>query len=130
MRLTGAACAVMLVACPAAGQDQEVVIDVANDLVAEAGAVFRGLDRIRGTTQDFDVAPGGSLIYERLEVSLRECRYPSGNEQVEASAYLTIRDVREREPDFEGWMFASSPALSALDHPRYDIWVLRCKISE
>ena len=28
---------------------------------------------------------------------------------------------------FSGWMFASSPALSALDHPVYDIWVLECK---
>ncbi|MGB0800115.1 MAG: DUF2155 domain-containing protein, partial [Planktomarina sp.] len=28
-----------------------------------------------------------------------------------------------------GWMVASSPALNALEHPRYDIWVLRCKTS-
>ena len=39
-----------------------------------------------------------------------------------------IRDIREEEARFYGWMFASSPALSALDHPRYDIWVLKCRI--
>jgi hypothetical protein len=27
---------------------------------------------------------------------------------------------------FTGWMFASSPALSALEHPVYDLWVLDC----
>ncbi len=32
------------------------------------------------------------------------------------------------DPDrlFSGWMFASSPALSSLEHPVYDIWVLDC----
>jgi hypothetical protein len=28
---------------------------------------------------------------------------------------------------FSGWMFASSPALSALQHPVYDIWVIDCE---
>ena len=32
----------------------------------------------------------------------------------------------DRETLFEGWMIASSPALMALDHPRYDVWALRC----
>ena len=27
---------------------------------------------------------------------------------------------------FSGWMYASSPGLSALEHPVYDIWVIRC----
>ena len=27
---------------------------------------------------------------------------------------------------FSGWMFSSSPALAALDHPVFDIWVIRC----
>ncbi len=28
---------------------------------------------------------------------------------------------------FTGWMFASSPALNALEHPVYDVWVIDCK---
>lgn len=33
------------------------------------------------------------------------------------------------DPDriFSGWMFASSPALNALEHPVYDVWVIDCK---
>ncbi len=27
---------------------------------------------------------------------------------------------------FRGWMFASSPALNALEHPVYDVWVISC----
>ncbi len=28
---------------------------------------------------------------------------------------------------FRGWMFASTPALNALEHPVYDVWVIDCK---
>ena len=109
-------------------QDQEIVINVDGAREAPGGAVLRGLDRTNGAVQDFEVAPGETLQYERLTVTLRECRYPEGNSQTDAFAYLSIQDVRDDVAAFEGWMFASSPALSALDHPRYDIWVLNCKI--
>ncbi|MEM1379301.1 MAG: DUF2155 domain-containing protein [Pseudomonadota bacterium] len=31
---------------------------------------------------------------------------------------------------FKGWMFASSPALNALEHPTYDVWVISCKMAD
>lgn len=33
----------------------------------------------------------------------------------------------DRKLAFSGWMFASTPALSALEHPVYDVWVIDCK---
>ncbi len=48
----------------------------------------------------------------------------------EAAAFLEIRDLRKPGAPavvFSGWMFASTPALSALEHPIYDVWVLDCK---
>ncbi len=90
------------------------------------GANLRGLDRINGTVADLPIQVGETIRYERLEITLLACRYPQGDITEDAFAELTIRDVREEEPRFTGWMFASSPALSALDHPRYDVWVLSC----
>lgn len=112
----------------ALAQDREVVINVEGTLVAEKGAILRGLDRINGTFVDIEAPEAGVVEYERLEIELVECRYPEGQQTTEAFAHLKIRDKREALATFEGWMFASSPALSALDHPRYDIWVLRCNI--
>ena len=89
--------------------------------------LLRGLDRINGTTQDISVMVGDTVTYERLEVTLLACRYPRGDINNDAFAQLIIRDIREESPRFIGWMFASSPALSALDHPRYDVWVLSCQ---
>lgn len=109
------------------------VIAVAQSNVkTKSGATvqLRALDTITGLVEDIDLAVGDTTVYERLMISVKECRYPSGNISADAFAYLVIRDVRETLPAFEGWMIASSPALSALEHPRYDVWVLRCKVEE
>jgi hypothetical protein len=102
---------------------QPVISDVAQT------ALLRGLDRINGTAQDIVITVGETVAYERLEVTLLACRYPQGDINSDAFAQLIIQDIREEAPRFIGWMFASSPALSALDHPRYDVWVLSCQSS-
>ena len=51
-------------------------------------------------------------------------------EPPESAVFLEIMEKRPDEPVtalFTGWMFSSSPALSALEHPVYDVWVLECK---
>ncbi|MBY5972978.1 DUF2155 domain-containing protein [Ferrimonas balearica] len=93
------------------------------------GAMLRGLDKINASTEDLELATGETGQVGSLEVTLRDCRYPENNPAGDAFAFLTIRDMRAEEdtgPIFEGWMVASSPALNALDHFRYDIWVLHC----
>ena len=90
-----------------------------------ASAVLRGLDKVNGHHMDIDVQIGGSAEIYGLIVTLTECRYPAAN----PTGDLTIRDPLNGEVFFDGWMIASSPALSALDHARYDVWVIRCKSS-
>jgi len=51
-------------------------------------------------------------------------------ETPESAAFLEITELRsDSDPVslFNGWMFASSPALSAVEHPVYDVWVIDCK---
>lgn len=98
---------------------------------AERGssAVLRGLDKVNGHSVDAEIQVGGSAAVFGLIVTLAECRYPTANPTGDAYAYLTIRDPQNGEVFFDGWMIASSPALSALDHSRYDVWVMRCKSS-
>lgn len=98
-------------------------------LVDAQKARLRGLDTLNNTVDDFEIMVGETLIFKRLEVTLQACKYPEGAPGTEDYAYLRIRDRREPDPRFTGWMLSSSPALSALDHPRYDIWVLSCKTS-
>ncbi len=94
-----------------------------------SGGTLRVLDKQTGYTEDVELANGGSTTYGLLEIQLGECRYPAGNPSGDAYALLTIYYRGQPEPVFRGWMIASSPALNALDHPRYDVWVLRCSTS-
>ncbi|MFT4151083.1 MAG: DUF2155 domain-containing protein [Paracoccaceae bacterium] len=90
------------------------------------GGVVRLLDRLTGATQDLDLSRGQAETVGRLTVLMDDCRYPADNPASDAFAHLTITDASQAQPVFSGWMVASSPALSALDHPRYDVWVLNC----
>lgn len=91
------------------------------------GAVLRGLDKLDGDVRDFEIANGEAGKIGRLRVELGECRYPQGDPAADAFAYLSIHEEKGGKPLFAGWMVASSPALNPLEHPRYDVWVLRCK---
>jgi len=90
------------------------------------GAMLRGLDKTNATVSDLELANGGEVLFGTLSLRMTECRYPEGDVASDAYAYLVIRDLARERDVFRGWMLASSPALNALEHPRYDVWVLRC----
>jgi hypothetical protein len=99
--------------------------------VADAGAAkLRVLDKLTGEISDLTLAQGQSVSIGRLTVRMDDCRYYPENPAQEAFVHLTIQDAASTTPDFDGWMTASSPALSALDHPRYDVWPLRCDVAD
>lgn len=90
------------------------------------GASLKVLDKMSGQVEDLSLTEGQTQTYGRIEISLGQCRYPEDNPTGEAYAWLTVRDPNLDSTLFDGWMIASSPALNALDHSRYDVWVIRC----
>lgn len=99
----------------------------AQDVISASSGTLRWLDKISGITEDIEIAVGETQTHGRLAIKLDDCRYPVNDPASNAFAHLTIRDSLQEAPVFFGWMIATSPALSALDHARYDVWVLRCK---
>lgn len=107
----------------------------ADNLIGDK-VVLRALDKVTATTEDYTVIVGENLRYGSLDIKVRHCEKRPPEETPETVAFLQILDARmdgaggdsEAAKLFSGWMFASSPALSALDHPVYDIWVIDCLI--
>ncbi|WP_298970927.1 DUF2155 domain-containing protein [uncultured Roseobacter sp.] len=98
--------------------------------VSEAdGVVLRGLDKISGQVYDIEMKSGQTAVFDQLRITLNSCRYPVGNPPGDAFAGLQVVDTGRGETVFSGWMLASAPALSAMDHARYDLWVMRCTTS-
>lgn len=90
------------------------------------GATIRVLDKITGDTTDISIGRGQTKLFGRLSIVLGDCRFPTTNPNSDAFGWLEIRDNSMERAAFSGWMVASSPALKAMDHPRYDVWLLRC----
>lgn len=117
MRPVALAFALALVAVPSAR---------AQEFVSAPGASLRFLDKLTSETGDVTLGRGQAAKFDRLIAQLNECRYPAANPAADAEAHLTIVEEQSQAVLFSGWMLASSPALSAMDHPRYDVWVLSC----
>jgi hypothetical protein len=93
-------------------------------------AVLRGLDKVTAHISTFDAPIGQTVRFGALQITARSCDKRPPEEVPESAAFLEIVEAREGEAPqrlFSGWMFASSPALSALENPIYDLWVLDCK---
>ncbi len=93
-----------------------------------SGALLRALDKTLAQSRDIDLQTGEATRLGRINVEMLECRYPEGDPNSDAFAHMRISDDQGGTL-FDGWMVASSPALIAFDHPRYDVWVLRCNTS-
>lgn len=92
-------------------------------------AVLRGLDKVTARVSTIQAPVGAVMHFGSLSVIARTCRKTPEEETPEAAAYLVVQETKpdgSTKPVFEGWMFASSPALSAMDHAVYDIWLLDC----
>lgn len=90
----------------------------------------RILDKITAESHSFDLAVGKTVKFGSIRIRPMTCKKAPPIEEPESVSFLQIW---EQLPDganewiFSGWMFASSPSLSAMDHPVYDVWVLDCK---
>lgn len=93
-------------------------------------AVLQALDKITARVSTIEAPVGDLVTFGTLEIIVRICDKRPPEEPPESAAFVDIWEVRRGEPTaslFRGWMFASSPALSALEHPVYDVWVLDCR---
>lgn len=100
---------------------------VANPVVA-----FAGLDKVTGRIITFDVYIDETVQFGALQITPRACYSRPPNETQRTSVFLEVDLVSLKQTVtriFTGWMFADSPALNAVDHSVYDIWLVDCKQS-
>jgi len=113
-------------------------------------ATLRALDKITGRSVDIRVKADEPIVFGSLNIEMKTCYQTPPELPPESAAFLSIKSTQavrvenmEEGVDaskvstvsennsrlFSGWMFASSPGLSALEHPVYDVWVIRCNAS-
>jgi hypothetical protein len=96
---------------------------------AEGVALLQALDKVTARISELKAPIGEVARFGTLEVTARACTKAPPDQPPENAAFLEIRELRRNEEPrlvFSGWMFSSTPGLSALEHPVYDIWVVDC----
>lgn len=111
-------------------------------LIPRDVAVLQVLDKVSARTTKLRVPVGGNAAFGLIMMTVRSCQISPPSETPEAAGFLEISEVDIRNLPkeglvsngtqasrllFSGWMFASSPALSALEHPTYDVSVIACE---
>lgn len=119
--------AILIICCASPALAEDITTTTA--ATEAAGGVVRVLDKTSGLTTDLELRNGETGAVGALNVTLDNCRFPTDNPSGDAYEHLTIHYRAAPVPVFAGWMIASSPALNAMDHPRYDVWALRCSTS-
>ena len=95
-------------------------------------ATLQGLDKITARISTLDVRVNSPTRFGALLITIHGCTFKPPDEPPEHAALISVRNVDHNgiaavDTLFQGWMFASSPAISALEHPVYDISVLSCR---
>lgn len=91
--------------------------------------MIRGVDKVTGHVSTVEAQVGQSLEFGTLMIFPEKCLTKPQDETPENAAFFRVfeKDIEQKQQlVFNGWMFSSNPALSAMEHPRYDIWLLHC----
>ena len=102
------------------------------DTIANPIAEFSGLDKITGRITNFDVYIDETVQFGALQITPRACYTRPPTETQRTTVFVEGDQVSLKgsiQRVFTGWMFADSPALNAIDHAVYDIWLIDCKTS-
>lgn len=92
-------------------------------------AQMQALDKITGRVKLIEVPVNGNVSFGSLSIVVRDCKTRSPIETPDNFAFVDIVDRNAdgtSENVFKGWMISSSQALNAMEHPVYDVWLLKC----
>jgi hypothetical protein len=90
---------------------------------------MQAMDKITGRVSMINVPVGGEVKFGSLSIIARSCKTRPVEETPDNFVFADIADTTlqgEQINIFKGWMISSSPATHAVEHPIYDVWLLKC----
>ena len=91
-------------------------------------ARFKLLDKISNKLIEKNISVHGSDEIETLNIEVYACFTEPPDEISEDYVLINVKDNFNKEyiSIYKGWMISSSPEVTPLEHPIYDLWLLGC----
>jgi hypothetical protein len=94
-------------------------------------ALLQILDKINASVVEVEVEVDKEVTNSDLRIDLKRCLHTPKEFKEDNMAFLRIWAQNPQDEDysdtiFSGWMFSSNPALHSVEHPIYDVVLLKC----
>lgn len=97
-------------------------------------AIVQALNKTTGKTSVLELKVGDKTSFGTINILTHKCIQSPLDQKPENKILLEIFERKNDGSDkaneqriFYGWMFSSSPSISGLEHPIYDIIAINCK---
>jgi hypothetical protein len=95
-------------------------------------AELNALDKITARVSQLEAPIDQTITFGSLNIVVKACRKTLAEDRPEAAAFVQVWEQKPGEDShwvYSGWLYASSPALTGLEHPVYDLWLTDCRNS-
>ena len=91
-------------------------------------AEFKVLDKISNKLYEKKISINNSESIGTLVIEVYSCFSEPPDEVPEDYVLIDVKDTfhDENKSIYKGWMISSSPDVTPLEHPIYDLWLLDC----
>jgi hypothetical protein len=95
-------------------------------------AVIQALNKTTAKTSLLEIRIGEKIAFGQIVIVAHKCWESAAYQKPESKILLEVFENKENQDIriFYGWMFASSPSISGIEHPIYDLTAIGCKSSK
>lgn len=92
-------------------------------------AILQILNKTLARSTKIEAKVGEETSFKKLKIKVYKCWNAPDYERPDSRALLSIEEFKNGSWSrvFYGWMVAASPSAATMEHPVYDVTVIKCK---
>ena len=100
--------------------------------ITGTSAKLKLLDKTTNKVTQKIINVNSIIDWESLNIQIYACYSTPPGEIPEDYVLLEIKDTlsKKKEYIYRGWMISSSPDVTPLEHPIYDLWLIDCMVDK
>lgn len=92
--------------------------------------ILRALNKVTGQSELIEARPGETVRFGKLDIKSISCQVSDPTSPLDYAGLFEMNEYIPELPQpkrlFRGWMYATSPSVTALEHPVYDVTMVEC----